>query len=192
MFGHKAFQLIKELNRTPDILPPFNDDVIRQVLEEMKVLFEQNRVQLFASDGSVDYAGIQVRHSALERNRRCLLAYLYNRVKKIRQLRWEFGSIIPPEIKYNMCEPEVQWFNNYNKILATYMRGIGSMEGHNLTLDRLPPKELFIEVRCTEDYGEHELDNGEVVTLKKGYMYLLPRAPCEQLIRQGILEHVKN
>jgi hypothetical protein len=22
-------------------------------------------------------------------------------------MRWEFGSILPPEVKYNLCEPEV-------------------------------------------------------------------------------------
>jgi hypothetical protein len=22
-------------------------------------------------------------------------------------MRWEFGSILPPEVKYNICEPEV-------------------------------------------------------------------------------------
>ncbi|GLG92669.1 hypothetical protein R5R35_001770 [Gryllus longicercus] len=191
MFGQKGLELIKELNRTPDVLPPFNDDVIRQVLEEMNALFEQNRMDL-DKEKDANYAGVHVRHASLERNRRCLLAYLYNRINKIRQMRWEFGSIIPPEIKYNMCEPEVQWFNNYNKILATYMRGIGNKHGLNLTLDRQPPKELYIEVRCLEDYGEYEMDNGDVVTLRKGNMYLLPRGPCEQLIRQGILQHITD
>ncbi|PSN33854.1 DNA replication complex GINS protein PSF1 [Blattella germanica] len=32
MFGEKAFELIKELQRSPDSLPLFNEDVVRQVL----------------------------------------------------------------------------------------------------------------------------------------------------------------
>ena len=29
-------------------------------------------------------------------------------MRSIRQLRWEFGSVLPPEIKYNMSEQEVR------------------------------------------------------------------------------------
>jgi len=50
MFGEKVFELIKELKRSPEgQLPPYNEDVIRQVLEEMKVLFEENQKEVAAS-----------------------------------------------------------------------------------------------------------------------------------------------
>jgi hypothetical protein len=32
----------------------------------------------------------------------------YNRVKQIQEMRWEFGSVLPAEIKYNLCEDEVR------------------------------------------------------------------------------------
>ncbi|XP_068085385.1 DNA replication complex GINS protein PSF1 isoform X2 [Anabrus simplex] len=143
-----------------------------------------------SSTENMNYSGVQLRHAALERNKRCLLAYLYNRIKKIRQMRWEFGSILPPEIKYNLCEPEVQWFTNYSKSLAGYMKSIGDNYGLNLTQDITPPKCLYIEVRCLVDYGRFELDDGEVIVLKKNSQHLLLRSQCEALIRQGILQHV--
>lgn len=31
----------------------------------------------------------------------------YNRLEQIKKMRWEFGSVLPPEVKFNMCEQEV-------------------------------------------------------------------------------------
>ncbi|XP_063241957.1 DNA replication complex GINS protein PSF1-like isoform X2 [Bacillus rossius redtenbacheri] len=158
----------------------------------MKALFEQNQKDVNAAiAGDASYmSGVHLRHAALERNKRCLLAYLYNRLRRIRQMRWEFGSILPPDIKASLCEPEVQWFSSYSKLLATYMGSIGEGSGLNLTQDVRPPKSLFIEVRCLVDYGRLELDDGDVVVLKRNSQHLLPRSQCELLVRQGVLEHV--
>ncbi|XP_073648740.1 DNA replication complex GINS protein PSF1 isoform X2 [Tursiops truncatus] len=84
----------------------------------------------------------------------------------------------------------MEWFNRYKKSLATYMRSLGGHEGLDITQDMKPPKNLYIEVRCLKDYGEFEVDDGTSVLLKKNSQHFLPRWKCEQLIRQGILEHV--
>jgi len=129
------------------------------------------------------------RHTAYERNKRCVLAYLQNRLERIRRMRWEFGSILPAEIKVNLSSYEYEWFTQYSKCLATYMSTIGD-SGLNLTQDMKPPKSLYIEVKCLVDFGRFELDTGETVLLKKNGIHLLPRSQCETLIRQGILEHI--
>nr|CAD7454307.1 unnamed protein product [Timema tahoe] len=194
MFCEKSLELIKELDRSTDSLPAFKEVAVRQVLEEMKVLFEQNQkdVNMTVAGDASYLSGVHLRHAALERNKRCLLAYLYNRLKKIRQMRWEFGIVLPPEIRANLCEPEVQWFVNYNKSLATYMKSIADNGGLNLTQFMQPPKSLYVEVRCLEDYGKLQLEGGEIVLLKKNTQHLLPRSQCELLIRQGILEHITS
>ncbi|XP_068843771.1 DNA replication complex GINS protein PSF1 isoform X3 [Capricornis sumatraensis] len=84
----------------------------------------------------------------------------------------------------------MDWFNRYKKSLATYMRSLGGDEGLDITQDMKPPKSLYIEVRCLKDYGEFEVEDGTSVLLKKNSQHFLPRWKCEQLIRQGILEHV--
>lgn len=136
------------------------------------------------------WSAILIRHTSLERNKRCLLAYLYNRLRRIRTMRWEFGPILPQDVKANLCEPEIQWFNNYSKSLATYMRSIGDGIGLNIMQDLKPPKTLYIEVRCLVDYGKFELEDGEVIFLRKNSQHFLPRAQCESLIQQGILQHI--
>lgn len=193
MLAEKALDLLRELQRTLDgSLPPYNEDGIRQILEEMKALFEQNQKDVSATVAGENglFSGVQLRHSALERNKRCLLAYLYNRMEQIKKMRWEFGSVLPPEVKFNMCEQEVQWFSKYNKMLANYMRSIGGEGGLDLTQDLKPPKTLYIEVRCLMDHGEFETQDGNILLLKKNSQHFMLRSECEHLIRQGILEHI--
>ncbi|XP_067681304.1 DNA replication complex GINS protein PSF1-like [Haliotis asinina] len=193
MLADKALELIRELKRTVDgTLPPYNEDGVRQVLEEMKALFEHNQRDVSATVAGESglFSGVQLRHSALERNKRCLLAYLYNRLVQIRKMRWEFGSVLPADIKYNLCEQEIQWFGRYNKMLASYMRSIGDAGGLDLTQDLKPPKTLYVEVRCQVDHGEFETQDGNVIVLKKNSQHFLLRSECEHLIRQGILEHI--
>ncbi|XP_055994062.1 DNA replication complex GINS protein PSF1 isoform X2 [Sorex fumeus] len=161
MFCEKAIELVRELHRAPEgQLPAFNEDGLRQVLEEMKALYEQNQ-----SD-------------------------VYDRLLRIRALRWEYGSVLPSALRFHMSSDEMEWFNRYKKSLATYMRSLGGDEGLDITQDMKPPKSLYIEVRCLKDYGEFEIDDGTSVLLKKNSQHFLPRWKCEQLIRQGVLEHI--
>lgn len=191
MFGEKALELIKELSRSKGgNITNYNEEIVRQVLEEMRALFNQNQadVEVAMKDSEQYlYPAIQIRHTALERNKRCILSYLYNRLQLARQMRWDFGSILPADIKFCLAEQEVVWFSKYNKMLATYMRSIG---GIDLTQDSRPPKTLYIEVRCLTDQGEFETNDGAVISLKKNSQHYLLRSECEHLIRQGILEHV--
>uniref|UniRef100_A0A8B9RI24 DNA replication complex GINS protein PSF1 n=1 Tax=Astyanax mexicanus TaxID=7994 RepID=A0A8B9RI24_ASTMX len=135
---------------------------------------------------------IKFRHCCLLRNQRCITAYLYDRLLRIRALRWEYGSVLPTTIRFHMCAEELEWFNQYKKSLATYMRSLGGDEGLDITQDMKPPKSLYIEVRCLKDHGEFEIDDGTVILLKKNSQHFLPRWKCEQLIRQGVLEHVMS
>ncbi|ELK04476.1 DNA replication complex GINS protein PSF1 [Pteropus alecto] len=169
------------------------EDGLRQILEEMKALYEQNQsdVNETKTGGRSDLIPtIKFRHCSLLRNRRCTIAYLYDRLLRIRALRWEYGSVLPNDLRFHMSAEEMEWFNHYKKSLATYMRSLGGDEGLDITQDMKPPKSLYIEVRCLKDYGEFEVDDGTSVLLKKNSQHFLPRWKCEQLIRQGVLEHV--
>ena len=184
MFGEKGLELVKESARTNNALIPFNEDVVRQTLEETRALWESNRAEV--AETSAVGPSITLRHAAIERNKRCLLAYLNHRVERLRSMRWQFGAVLPEEVKINLCEPEMEFFNKYNKSLAGYMRAVGT----DLTADMSPPKSLYIEVRVVEDHGEIETNDGDIVLLKKGTQHHLPRDLCEQLVMQGVLEHV--
>ena len=52
MYGEKALELVRELKRTEETnMPPYNEDGIRQVVEEMRSLFEQNQLEVRATTG---------------------------------------------------------------------------------------------------------------------------------------------
>ncbi|XP_054323852.2 DNA replication complex GINS protein PSF1 isoform X1 [Pongo pygmaeus] len=153
MFCEKAMELIRELHRAPEgQLPAFNEDGLRQVLEEMKALYEQNQSDVNeAKSGGRSYLipTIKFRHCSLLRNRRCTVAYLYDRLLRIRALRWEYGSVLPNALRFHMAAEEMEWFNNYKRSLATYMRSLGGDEGLDITQDMKPPKSLYIEAGCS-------------------------------------------
>ncbi|XP_061823416.1 DNA replication complex GINS protein PSF1 isoform X1 [Nerophis lumbriciformis] len=195
MFCEKAVELIRELKRMNDgQLPAFNDDGVRQVLQEIESLYDQNQsdVNETKSDQRADLIpSIRLRHCCLLRNQRCVAAYLYDRLLRIRALRWEYGSVLPASVRFHMNAEEVratcerltrmsttvshiyagcvqlQWFACYKKSLASFMRSLGGGGGLDITQDMKPPKSLYIEVRCLRDHGELEIDDGTVILLKK-------------------------
>ncbi|XP_052754681.1 DNA replication complex GINS protein PSF1-like isoform X2 [Galleria mellonella] len=160
----------------------------------MHMLFNLNMTDANASSENKSlWTAVQIRHSALERNKRCLLAYLYNRMQKIKTLRWEFGSVLPTDVRELLSDDEYLWFTKYSTNLASYMRSLGQDIGYNgidLTENLKPPKSLFIEVLCMVDYGKLELEDGDVIMLKKNSRHFLPTSECQTLIRQGILKQI--
>jgi len=199
MFVDKAFELLKEMERNPERILSFDENALRQIFDEMQNLMEQNQrdaqsQSLQNSEINTEaldmYHSIQFRHAALEKNKQCVLAYIYNRLLQIQDIRWAHGSVIPGDIRLNLTEQEAQFFNNYNKVLANYMRSIGENTGLDLTLDFEPPKSLMITVKVAQEYGELETPAGDIIVLKKDSIHYLPKAQCESLIRQGILEPI--
>ncbi|XP_063912753.1 DNA replication complex GINS protein PSF1-like [Zophobas morio] len=196
MFGEKAYLLIKELDRNRDSLPPYNTELLSEIHNEVKQLVTENQEDANVSEQSrlvenVSYVPtLKIRHAAIKRNIRCILAYHYNRLKCLKTIRWQFGSILPPEVKANLSQAEIDFFSKYSSSLMQYMRGIGDDGGVNLAVNLKPPKSLYIEVRCVVDYGQLELSDGSALLLKKNSRHHLPRTECEELIRQGVLEHV--
>nr|CAI5867094.1 unnamed protein product [Callosobruchus analis] len=194
MYGEKAYALVKECANHENSLPPYNASLVQEVSNEIKSLVEQNQEDAQTSteesgDSGSIVSTIRLRHAAVKRNLRCLMAYHYNRLRLLRTMRWEFGSILPADIKSNLSPAEIEWFAKYSRILATYMRSLGD-DGLNLAVDLKPPKSLYIEVKCTVDYGRYELNDGTVLLLKKDSRHYLPRSECEELIRQGVFEHI--
>lgn len=90
------------------------------------------------------------------------------RIQKLKEFRWQFGSLLPDAVLKNMSEDEVKWYRDYCGVLQNYMRRLNEGRGLDLTLHKKPPKRLYVQVRCLTDYGEFELDDGTSVVLTKG------------------------
>lgn len=108
-------------------------------------------------------------------------------------MRWEFGIVLPDDVKELLSDEELKWFSKYSTTLATFMTSLGKdidYMGIDLTENLKPPKSLYIEVLCLTDYGIFELEDGDVVLLKKNSRHFLPTKECQTLIRQGVLEQL--
>merc|ERR1719387_379259 len=90
----------------------------------------------------------------IERNKRCMLAYLNFRLQRIEELRWEVGLHVPPEKMRNLHEEERQYLYLYNAALDKYMRNYSrnSKETLDLTADAYPPEDLNVQIRSIDKY----------------------------------------
>lgn len=193
MYGDIAIELLRELKRSPPhLIPPYNEDRVRLVVDEMNALYEEVQKTISQHKGDSVVMGspavkgsMWIQYQAILRNKRCLLAYSTDRTKRLEELRWDVGAVLPMHVRANLSQHEVEYFSNYSKGLNTYMQEIGL----DLASDLAPPKELYIEVRVLEDVGEIATEEGSV-NLEKDTQHFLRRSDVEPLIRQGMLEHI--
>ena len=60
---------------------------------------------------------------------------------RIKGLRWEFGTVLPDEIKYNLCEQEVGKFIKKKIYFTDSMCKLGEV--------------CIIQIACTNDIHSH-------------------------------------
>lgn len=199
MLARKSADLLKEL-RHARWLPPFNDKVIKEVMEEMqhhqsemnKIVMEHDIASGQTEEGPV--AGLLLYHYLYERNKRILLAYLNFRLNRIQELRWELGIHVPEEKLQRMHESEKEYLNQYSDFLDWYMRRYvpNCKETLNLMADAEAPEDTHLQVRVIDDsLGEIVTTDSGVVQFRKGYQVFVKRTDVEHLIRAGKLEHIK-
>ncbi len=103
------------------------------------------------------------------RNKRYLLAYMLHRMNKIREMRLETGPLIPARVKHDTLSGlEGDYFMKYSELLNEYMEKVKL----DLSQDMDPPKELLINVRVLENFGEVMTENGPLVLVKGATHYI--------------------
>lgn len=156
---------------------------IKELLEPFLEIM-QNRASELRTNKSYT-AGALVFFRSVQRNKRCALAYLLNRLRRIQQYRWEMGACAAAHLAENMSAPESHFLKEYNNLVGRYSQTLDL----DLTADIQPPRDLFIEVRVRYDCGNVLTESGNVA-LKPGTAHFLKRSDVEHLVRQGRLEHI--
>mmetsp|Transcript_105273 Transcript_105273/g.263615 ORF Transcript_105273/g.263615 Transcript_105273/m.263615 type:complete len:212 (+) Transcript_105273:103-738(+) len=195
----KSAQLLRDIKRAR-WLPQFNDKMIKEVIEEisndtreMKNLVREHE-DLEGIPQEVA-SGLVLYNDLVDRNRRCLLAYLNARLEKIEELRWEVGLMVPEEKLSKLHDSEKQYLHVYNGLLDRYMRHYtrNCKEPLDLTADAEAPEEMNVQIRvCDDGMGEIVTADSGVVRLRQGYQLFVKRTDIEHLIRAGKVEHVKT
>ncbi|KAF7843278.1 DNA replication complex GINS protein PSF1 [Senna tora] len=160
MYGRKACQLVKEFaGGEKGQLTPFNSDLFEQVVAECSQhhLELQSLIRKIQEEGldvqttrNADHHGALIHHLALVRNKRCLMAYVYNRAEVMQSLLWKIGQVLPQEIEEKLCHSEIEYFKKHSAALRSYMSKVQL----DLTVDMVPPKDPYIQVRVLDDIGD--------------------------------------
>merc|ERR1712159_884524 len=94
--GDVAAGLLRELKQSSGQggTCPYNDAQVKKVIQEVQWLWHQNKAIIEANpDEMADEKKIAL--YANHRNKRCLMAYLQDRIERARTLCWEAGMTIP-------------------------------------------------------------------------------------------------
>jgi GINS complex subunit 1 len=183
--------MLLDLKRS-DWLPPYDDEGVRIIITEMddisRKLVEINDKSEDGTFSNPVKTNIAYHSQCLQRNIRYINSYMTHRNDKIRQIRWEAGTVLPDIVQQEtLSDQERVYFNSYSDLLSEYSQSLGI----DLTSNLEPPKDLLIEIRVLQSCGEIMTESGPV-ELTKGTTNFLRRSEVEHLIREGLVEHVQN
>ena len=193
-YGELATQLIIESRRSTqtDSLLKYNDSMVRSIIREQRDL-EKAISALDLRDGHPPPPALLIIQTAINRNKRCLLAYHSHRVDRLRDMYWAVGGALPhilsnQDIRGKLSPHEVDYLRQYNSSVMEFR----SEFSHELDITASitnPPKDLHVLVRVVRDCGVIQTELGSI-DFQKGQRFMVRRADIEHLIVQGYLEEV--
>merc|ERR1711865_479747 len=170
-------------------------EVIKEIWSDNNEMKNLAEGQDLANPDIQVIAGLCLYNDLIDRNRRCLLAYLFHRLEMIEGLRWEVGLMVPEDKLQKLHESEKQYMHLYNECLDKYMRRYlpNVKEPLDLTADAQAPEEVNVQIRV-HDEGVGEIVTADSGTLKlcKGWVHTAKRTDVEHLIRAGKVEHIRS
>ena len=192
-YGDLATQLLIESRRSTqtDTLLKYNDSLVRSIIREQRDL--EKDISALAVDGQPPPPSMLIIQTAINRNKRCLLAYHSHRVDRLRDMYWAIGGALPhllsnPDIRSKLSPHEVDYLRQYNSSVMEFR----SEFSHELDITASitkPPKDLHVMVRVVKDCGIIQTELGSI-DFQKGQRFMVRRADIEHLIVQGYLEEV--
>lgn len=194
-FGQRGRALVSECQHSDATsLLPYNDELVKGCLEE--ITFHVDELTHLVDSIEGEKPSLQVRPSlmlhdaAIRRNKRCLLAYIYHRVKYL-QHECNSNKHRSDSIQKSLLhESELDFLQAYERLRAQQ----GVETGANMTCQqRLPPTSTWIQVRVLESLGTIVLtETGGTANLEQGTLHFLPAQDVESFVQQGYLEHVEG
>ncbi|TFK34706.1 hypothetical protein BDQ12DRAFT_362625 [Crucibulum laeve] len=192
-YGELATQLILEARRSTqtDTLLKYNDGLVRSLIREQRDL--ERAAESLMTENTAPPPALLIIQTAINRNKRCLLAYHSHRVDRLRDMYWAVGGALPhiltnQDIRSKLSPHEVDYLRSYNSSVMEFRAEFS----HELDITAgitHPPKDLHVMVRVVRDCGVIQTELGSI-DFKKGQRFMVRRADIEHLIVQGYLEEV--
>ncbi|KFK42420.1 hypothetical protein AALP_AA2G254000 [Arabis alpina] len=199
MYGRKGYQLVKDFSSgEKGQLKPFNSKLFDETIEECDQNHHliQSLMRKMQQEGldvennrNADHYGALTHHLSLIRNKRCLMAYVYNRAEIVRDLAWRVGLELldlPSEIQEKLTTLEKEYFKNHSVAIKSYMGKVGI----ELNVDMVPPKDPYIKVRVLDDIDEGIVLGDKVTNFSRHSMHFVKRTDAERYIARGQMEEL--
>lgn len=190
-YGELGTQLVMESRRSTqtDTLIKYNDSLVLSIIREQRDL--EKAIDAIAVEGRGPPPALLIIQTAINRNKRCLLAYHSHRLDRLRDMYWAVGGALPhilsnQDIRSKLSPHEVDYLRQYNSSVMEFR----SEFSHELDITASitnPPKDLYVLVRVIRDCGKIETEMG-TIDFQKGQRFMVRRADIEHLIVQGYLE----
>lgn len=218
-YGNYGRDLLLEVSRssktsassTEPALTAYNDETVRNCLQDLKlhVTALQDQVEAVSSSGgtsSTDKPSVQVRPSillqnaAIQRNKRCLLAYHVQRMHRIkRHMYWqqqqEQESTNGSENRKVLCPAEQDWLQQYGKMVDKYTASTGLPTDALRSMQVPPVAQDRVLVRVVNEdafEGAICLESGAVVVFSQGATHYLMASDVQDYVQAGHLQVLDN
>ncbi|TFK68055.1 GINS complex, Psf1 component [Pluteus cervinus] len=197
-YGELATQLVMEARRSTqtDTLLKYNDSLVRTLIREQRDLErEADSIQLsHPVDNDEPPPALIIIQTAINRNKRCLLAYHAHRVDRLRDMYWAVGGALPhllanKDIRDNLSPYEVDYLRAYNASIMEFRSEFSQELDIMASITNLP-KDLHVQVKVVRECGVIQTENG-TIDFQKGKRFVVRRSDIEHLIVQGYLEEVQ-
>ncbi|KAI5896521.1 GINS complex, Psf1 component [Schizophyllum commune H4-8] len=196
-FGDLGTQLVMESRRSTqtDTLLKYNDSLVRSIIRELREL-EKAAISIAENEPMTAEGpppALIIYQTAINRNKRCLLAYHMHRTDRLRDMYWAAGGALPhilsnADTRGKLSPHEVDYLKQYNASVMEF-RGTFSGELDITSGIEHPPKDLHAVVRVVRDCGTITTELGNI-DFRQGQRFTVRRADIEHLIVQGYLEEV--
>jgi GINS complex subunit 1 len=200
-FGHRGKELVAECKH-PDLLP-YNDELVKGCLNE--IVFHVDELEHIVDSIEGDKPSLEVRpalllhEAAIQRNKRCLLAYMNHRTRYIMKnpvILNSITSLSSTQISSSALPSSSLLSDAEFEFLQAYERLRTTDHPYSLNLTRtprLPPSQTLVQVRVVETLGTVVLaESGVSVHLAEGTLHYLPTRDVQNFLIQGVVELVEG
>lgn len=128
-----------------------------------------------------------VLYDKAERNKRAIMIYLNERLKKLKSYAWIFQNTPPSHVKSNFEDNDFLFYSQYIKNMEKYFKSLSPIISIDLSKQTKPPKNsVYVSVLANENIKNFKINNeSESITIEKGSSYLFPRVDIDLYILRG-------
>ena len=195
-FGVHARDLIMEIKRAKEhgsqeiSLPAYNDHLVRNALQDLQIHVQALNDQVEATAGMEKIPeqikpSIFFQKAAINRNKRCLLAYHNARIDIMTAAYWTSQDV---KESGSMAPAEQAFYGQFERLVQNYVMEAGVEDDLRATMH--PPQPVDkVQVRvCIGSQGPIVLESGQTVDLVKGSVHYLLFTDVESMLRDGSVE----